>query len=442
MPPDPIREARKHLDRTRELAEKGWYHSFELPDGTLIDGVNPLDYLRQRYARFPIPADLRGKRVLDIGAWDGWFSFEAERRGASVTAVDYVEVEHFLDLRAKLSSKVDYRILEVYELPEAGLGKFDVIFFLGILYHLKHPLRALEIVCSLTTDIALIETFVTDGATWQEHADDIPTMEFYETNELANRYDNWAGLSVACLLAMCRTAGFARVELLHAERDEALVACYRKWEPPREPPAAAPPELVNVANNVGLGINFSTRKEQYVSCWFRSSRQTISRPDLRLEVDGFGVQPMAVDLLDNGLWQASFPFPPGLSAGWKPVRLRFADSHFGGTLRIAVDLPLRVNRVVCQGVRDGITWASDEITVTDAGYLICWLEGLTENCDRNNVRIFLGAKRLGIEWMGAPDPAGLTQINTLVPRGFPKGEHELHVECGGVRSAPRPVRVI
>jgi len=46
MPPDSIRGARKRLDRSRELAAKGWYHSFELPDGTLIDGVNPLDYER------------------------------------------------------------------------------------------------------------------------------------------------------------------------------------------------------------------------------------------------------------------------------------------------------------------------------------------------------------------------------------------------------------
>jgi 2-polyprenyl-3-methyl-5-hydroxy-6-metoxy-1,4-benzoquinol methylase len=89
-----IREARKAQDRSKELAEKGWYHSFELPDGTLIDGVNPLSRLRERFARFPIPDDLSDKRVLDIGAWDGWFSFEAERHGAQVTSIDCVETEH------------------------------------------------------------------------------------------------------------------------------------------------------------------------------------------------------------------------------------------------------------------------------------------------------------------------------------------------------------
>ena len=64
--------------------KSGWWHSFELPDGRIIDGVNTLAGLKGRLAQFPIPQDLTGKRVLDIGAWDGWFSFEIERRGAQV----------------------------------------------------------------------------------------------------------------------------------------------------------------------------------------------------------------------------------------------------------------------------------------------------------------------------------------------------------------------
>jgi 2-polyprenyl-3-methyl-5-hydroxy-6-metoxy-1,4-benzoquinol methylase len=67
---------------------KGWWHSFELPGGRRIDGAVDLAALKLRLAQFPIPADLRGKRVLDIGAWDGWYSFEMERRGAEVMAID------------------------------------------------------------------------------------------------------------------------------------------------------------------------------------------------------------------------------------------------------------------------------------------------------------------------------------------------------------------
>ena len=60
-----------------------------------------------------------------------------------------------------------------------------------------------------------MESFVTDANTWREHQDEVPTMEFYETDELGNQLDNWIGPSVSCLMAMCRAAGFARVEFLH-----------------------------------------------------------------------------------------------------------------------------------------------------------------------------------------------------------------------------------
>src|SRR5690242_20749389 len=116
-----------------ELQEKGWWHSFELPDGSRIEGVNTIDALKRRVAQFPIPEDLRGKRVLDIGAWDGWFSFEAARHGAEVTALDCVELPTFLDVRGRLGTLgagVDYRIMDFYELPAAGVGKFDSVFFL------------------------------------------------------------------------------------------------------------------------------------------------------------------------------------------------------------------------------------------------------------------------------------------------------------------------
>ncbi|HXM39881.1 MAG TPA: DUF1698 domain-containing protein [Bryobacteraceae bacterium] len=441
MQTESIRDARRRQDHSEELAAKGWYHSFELPDGTLIDGVNPLPRLRERFARFPIPGDLRGKRVLDIGAWDGWFTFEAERRGADVTAIDCVEAPHFIELHRKLASKADYRILEVYELPAAALGKFDVVFLLGVLYHLRHPLLALEIVCSLTTGIAIVESFVTDGDTWQEHTADIPALEFYEGYELANQYDNWVGPSVACLLAMCRAAGYARVELLRTEPFNAMVACYRRWEPPPAQAVCAPPELISAAHNVNGGINFSSRKEEYMSCWFRSSRETIAKEDLRLEVDQFGAAAYYTGSQANGGWAANFPLPRGLSPGWHRVRLRFADSNFSNAVRIAVDLPLHVSRIVCHGVRDAINFKSGEVSVSENGYLSCWAAGLPENADRHNVRVFLGDIRLKVSWLGAPDAAGLTQFNAAVPESVPQGDHSLRIECGGVGSEPCTVRV-
>ena len=110
-----------------------------------------LDGQKHRIAQFPIPEDLRGKRVLDIGAWDGWFSFEMERRGAEVLAIDNWDNPRFHEVRRLLNSRVEYRQMDVYDLTPARIGRFDIVLFFGVLYHLKHPLLALERVCALTT---------------------------------------------------------------------------------------------------------------------------------------------------------------------------------------------------------------------------------------------------------------------------------------------------
>src|SRR6202035_4816432 len=100
------------------------------------------------------------------------------------------------------------------------------------------------------------------------------------------------------------------------------------------------PELRAVANTRTTGVNFSTRKEEYITCWFRTAEALVTRDQLRLEVADFGVPALYVRPDENGTWIANFRLPPGLSSGWCPVRLRFADSPFGNTtLRIAVDQP-------------------------------------------------------------------------------------------------------
>ena len=91
--PEVTAETRKQI---AELQALGWYHSIELPNGEVIRGFQSPEQLRTRLRQFPIPPDLAGKRVLDIGAWDGWFSFEMEKRGAAVVAVDAARSEKFL----------------------------------------------------------------------------------------------------------------------------------------------------------------------------------------------------------------------------------------------------------------------------------------------------------------------------------------------------------
>jgi tRNA (mo5U34)-methyltransferase len=432
----PQRPPRRGRDFSQELADKGWYHSFELPDGTRYEGHNTLEILRKRWARFPLPADLTGRRVLDIGAWDGWFSFEAERRGAAVTAIDCVEIDNFLHIHRALDSKVDYRILDFYDLPAAGLGRFDHVFFLGVLYHLKHPLLALEMVCELTTGAAIVESFVTDAETWRDHQSELPTLEFYETDELGNQLDNWFGPSVAAVLAMCRSAGFARVELMHAAGFTAGVACFRHWEPPPETPTDNAPDLAAVMNNRTLGLNFATRKEEYLSAWFRSPRQP-AREDLRLEVGPYGVPALHVRPDLDGSWLANFRLPPGLDPGWHDVRLRLSTSQFGKSNRIAVDVALQVDTLSIHGAADGQSWTPNE--VRNGSFVSLWIKGLPENADRANTIVRLNEKKLKVTFVGPSE--GLTQVNAEIQKEE-KGEAALIVECGGVRSPEQKIKIV
>jgi len=415
------RPPRRGRDFSQELAEKGWYHSFELPDGSRREGHNTLEILRERWGRFPLPDSLAGRRVLDIGAWDGWFSFEAERRGAEVVAIDCVEIPNFREIHTVLASKVDYRILDFYELPQAGLGRFDYVFFLGVLYHLKHPLLALEMVCELTTDVAIVESFVTDAQTWREHQGELPTLEFYETDELGNQLDNWFGPSVSALLGMCRAAGFARVELMHAKGFTAGVACFRHWE--AENPTEVAPELTAVMNNRTGGINFSMRKEEYLSCWFNADREP-TREGLRLEVGPYGVAALHVRPEAAGGWLANFRTPPGLTPGWHDVRLRLTTSTFGKSLPIAVDMPVEVRELKITSACDGQTWTPE---IRAGGYVSCWVEGLPENADRANTTVWLDGKKARVEYVGKG------QINAEIPSEV-AGRVELCVECGNTRS--------
>src|SRR5579863_294117 len=236
-----IEESRRQIER---LSKLGWYHSIELPDGSVIEGHQSIEQLRRRLRQFPIPDDLHGKRVLDIGAWDGWFSFECERRGAQVVAVDCVALNTFLEARDLLNSRVEYLTLDVGELSAAKLGRFDIVLFFGVLYHLRHPLLGLEKVVELCTDLALIESFVIPS----EHRTIPAVMEFYERTELGGQIDNWCVPAPEGLLAMCRCAGFAMAELKDVTNQRASVVCRRRWPDP-ESISAAPPHLNAVVNN-------------------------------------------------------------------------------------------------------------------------------------------------------------------------------------------------
>jgi tRNA (mo5U34)-methyltransferase len=294
------------------------YHSIELPDGNVLPGLQSIEHLHRRFDLFALPQDLRGKRVLDIGAWDGWFSFESERRGATVVAVDCIALDTFLEAKQLIGSSVEYVTLDVNELSARRLGRFDIVLFFGVLYHLRHPLLGLEKVVELSTDLALIESFVIPPESRQ-----VPSvMEFYERAELGMQIDNWCGPTADCLLSMCRSAGFASVELRDITNQRASLVCRRRWPEPATEPAENTPQLRAVTNNRTYVATFHPLKDEYLCCYFKSSERGLTVDSVFVEVDGFGTHALVVKENEEGGYQANCLRPPGLEPGPHEVRLR------------------------------------------------------------------------------------------------------------------------
>ena len=434
-----LRTARRQLNTRDDLYSKGWYHSFRMPDGRLIQGTQSIERLERRLSTMPIPQDLRGKRVLDIGAWDGWFSFQMEQRGAEVLAVDLVELENFRYIHRKLNSKVQYRIMDVFDITPDRVGRFDIVLCLGVIYHLKHPLLALERVCDLTTDMAIIESWVVDDVA--AHTE-YPWMEFYEADELGGQSDNWTGPTLECLEAFLRTAGFARHKFIeHTSDHRAVYAAYRRFDPPPANPTAPAPELQLVLHSQNNGINVSAHRDDYLSAWFVTPETAIARETVFPDIRGYGTRPIFVTPAGENRWQINFKVPPGIAPGWQAVRVRTAAGGLSNPVEIAVDVPEETAGLNVKGACDGVTWKANQVGV-GTGSVAIWVNGLPRNADLNNLAIYIGPARLTPDYIAPlPDDKGYRQVNAKLPRTVEPGPGDLVLRFGGVESAPLPFTV-
>ena len=186
-------------DDIRVLINKySWHHQIDLGDGLVTPGR---DKSARKLAGLDLPP-LAGKSVLDIGAWDGYFSFAAERLGARrVVALDSViwhnvSKDPFEIARKCLRSNVEDIELEVLEISPETVGTFDVVFFLGVLYHMRDPMAALEAVASVTKDLLVLETFT--DMIWSPRK----AVAFYPGTYLGGDHSNWWGPNPAAVVAM------------------------------------------------------------------------------------------------------------------------------------------------------------------------------------------------------------------------------------------------
>ena len=255
-------QAREELQA--EVEAIPWYHTIDLGDGIVTPGMSQQ---ADSVDRNLLP-NFEARTVLDIGAWDGYYSFLAEREGAkAVTALDHyawgVDIEarqaywdeckrkgvlpdHDRDAtdfynpdlpgrrgfelaKRALSSGVEPVVADFATMDLATLGEFDVVLYLGVLYHMKEPLGCLERVRAVTREVAVIETVAM-------HLPDFPNrsyIEFFPGGELNNDFGNWYVPTIEALRGWAMAAGFSRTEI--------------KQGPP---PVAAPPMMQVIKNRI------------------------------------------------------------------------------------------------------------------------------------------------------------------------------------------------
>jgi len=429
------------------------YHSIDLPDGSVLPGLQSLDHLRWRLDLFGLPNDLRGKRVLDIGAWDGCFSFECERRGAEVVAVDCVALDTFLEAKRLIGSRVEYLTLDVNELSARRLGRFDIVLFFGVLYHLRHPLLGLEKAVELSTGIALVESFVIAP----EHRQHPAVMEYYERAELGGQLDNWCGPSPECLLSFCRSAGFAQAELLDITNQRASVLCTRHWPAPDAQPAAAAPQLRAAVNNRFYEAIFHPLKDEYLVCFFNSAEQNLTPDSLFVEVDGYGTQVLVIAADGSGGWQANCLRPPGLDPGRHEVRVRTLRSGHSNTaaftmldefgrdvLAPAAALPSAAPEALNVAAPE---MCSAELRVSGdsryawqrEGYLVCYFRSPAQTVMPGDVTIDAGGRVVQAQAISPLEP-GVWQANVALNEPLaPESPVRVRLR-GGEWSATAPAR--
>ena len=149
-----------NADEIRRLIEQHgrWWHQIEVAPGIVTPGDDSNRMKLPILDGLGLPLAMKGMRALDIGCSDGYFSFAMEERGADVVAIDFVPEEYtgFATARKILGSRVEYRMDNVYRLTPESYGQFDVVLFMGVLYHLRKPLAALDAIRSVMKPGALL----------------------------------------------------------------------------------------------------------------------------------------------------------------------------------------------------------------------------------------------------------------------------------------------
>jgi len=224
-----------------------WFHNMELKGVATAPEHFLGDFPRVKWQRFQhsIPADLRGRTVLDIGCNAGFYALEMKRRGADrVLGIDF-DPDYLAQARFAAEVEgldVEFQELSVYDVGRLG-QRFDIVFFIGVLYHLRHPLLALDLIWehvagdllvfqSLQRGSDAIAEVAPDYAFWDAahfDAPGYPKLHFIE-HSYSGDNTNWWAPNHACSAAMLRAAGF---EILDNPENEVFIGRRAERPDPR-----------------------------------------------------------------------------------------------------------------------------------------------------------------------------------------------------------------
>jgi tRNA (mo5U34)-methyltransferase len=238
----------------RRVAELGpWFHNLELRGVSTAPDHFLGDYPSMKWRGFAhaVPADLTGKTVLDVGCNAGFYSMEMKRRGAA--RVVGIDSEDLYLAQARFAAEVNGLDIELHKLSVydvAALGeRFDLVIFMGVLYHLRHPLLALDLLHEHVVGDLLLFQSMQRGATeierpeanhhfWETELFDRPGWPklFFVEHRYADDPTNWWIPNAACAEAVLRSAGFEIVD--HPEQEVYL--CRRAEMTDRETRAVYP----------------------------------------------------------------------------------------------------------------------------------------------------------------------------------------------------------
>jgi tRNA (mo5U34)-methyltransferase len=235
-----------------------WFHNIDLNGVWTAPDHFLGDYPGAKFKRFAphLPADLSGKSVLDIGCNAGFYSIEMKRRGARrVLGIDsderYLAQARLAAQVLGLDDDVEFARLDVYDVGTLD-EKFDLVIFMGVLYHLRHPLLALDLIREHVARDMLLFQSMQRGSKFVLDLDDdyefeetgiffessFPKLHFVE-RQYSHDWTNWWVPNRACTEAMLRSAGFS----IDGQIEEEVYLCrvatrpYAKYGPAAVYPA-------------------------------------------------------------------------------------------------------------------------------------------------------------------------------------------------------------